>query len=145
MQSKKEKTGCQKKKQETKLKAKESLGLSGWRVKAGPRNRPTQKEREGARSNTRAVQRLVHTLYDGQRTHPSPRKQTIRVGINRDDPQVRWITNYFMKMKSVVNAQHNIRRVDNLHCGERRQASGHHEQCCFEARSWRYRGQLREL
>ena len=47
-----------------------------WRVKAGPRNRSTQKEREGARSNTRAVQRLVHTCMMGRgRTHHHGTKQ----------------------------------------------------------------------
>ena len=25
-----------------------------------------------------------------------------------------------------------VRRISNVHCGERRQASEHHEQCCFE-------------
>ena len=32
------------------------------RVRAGPRNRPTQNRRERARSNTRAVQRVVYNI-----------------------------------------------------------------------------------
>ena len=48
----------------------------GWRVRAGLRNKPTQKREGRTRRNTRTVQRLVHTLHDGQRAHPSPRHQT---------------------------------------------------------------------
>ena len=33
-----------------------------WRVRAGPRKKPTQMEREGLEART--VQRLVHTLHD---------------------------------------------------------------------------------
>ena len=54
----------------------EELAALDWRVRAGPRNKPTQRERErGARSNTRAVARLVRTLRDGKGLHPSPRCQ----------------------------------------------------------------------
>ena len=56
-----------------------------------------------ARSNTRTVRRLVHTLHDGQRVHPSPLHQQ-----KSEDPSRRPIIamdSYFMKMKSVVNAQ----------------------------------------
>ena len=56
-----------------------------------------------ARSNTRTVRRQVHTLYDGQRVHPSPLHQQ-----KSEDPSRRPIIamdSYFMKMKSVVNAQ----------------------------------------
>ena len=49
----------------------EELAAPDWRVRAGPRNKPTQRER-GARSNTRAVPRLVRTLHDGKVSHPSP-------------------------------------------------------------------------
>ena len=48
----------------------EELAAPDWRVRAGPRNTPTQRER-GARSNTRAVPRLVRTLHDGKGSHPS--------------------------------------------------------------------------
>ena len=54
----------------------EELAAPDWRVRAGPRNKPTQKGGRGARSNRRTVQRLVHTLHDGQSTHPSHRHQT---------------------------------------------------------------------
>ena len=47
----------------------EELTAPDWRVRAGPRNKPTQKD-------TRTVQRLVHTLHGGQRAHPSPHHQT---------------------------------------------------------------------
>ena len=49
----------------------EELAAPDWRVRAGPRSKPTQRER-GARSNKLAVPRLVRTLYDGKGSHPSP-------------------------------------------------------------------------
>ena len=49
----------------------EELAAPDWRVRAGPRNKPKQRER-GARSNTREVPRLVRTLHDGKGSHPSP-------------------------------------------------------------------------
>ena len=55
-------------KKEPRLTAKRSLAAPDWRVSAGPRNKPTQRER-GSRSNTRVVQRLVRTLHDGKGSH----------------------------------------------------------------------------
>ena len=49
----------------------EELAAPDWRVRAGPRNRPTQRGREEHESNTRAVPRLVRTLHDGKGSHSS--------------------------------------------------------------------------
>ena len=48
-------------------------GTADWRVRAGPKNKPTARGKGRTRSNTHAVPRLVHTLHDGQRSHSSPR------------------------------------------------------------------------
>ena len=42
------------------------LAPPDWRVRAGPRNKPTQKEREEHEATH--AQRLVQTLHDEQRT-----------------------------------------------------------------------------
>ena len=51
----------------------EELATPDGRVRAGPRNRPTQQEREEHEATRVAVQRLAHSLHDGQRSHGSPR------------------------------------------------------------------------
>ena len=53
----------------------EELAPPGWRVKAGPGNKPTQNEREEHEA-THVPFRDCCTLHDGQRTHPSPRHPT---------------------------------------------------------------------
>ena len=88
-------------------------------AREGIAQKQTDKGERRARSNTRAVQILVSTLHDGQRPHPSPRCKTKK---SEDQSQ----------MKSVANAQNKLRRIVNLHCGERRQTSEHHEQRCVE-------------
>ena len=47
----------------------EELAAPDWRARAGPRNKPTQRGERRARSNTRAVPRLVRTLHDGKGSH----------------------------------------------------------------------------
>ena len=51
----------------------EELAAPDWRLRAGPRNKPTQKERKEHEATH--VQILVYTLHDGQRAHPSPHQQ----------------------------------------------------------------------
>ena len=46
----------------------EELAAPDWRVKAGPRSKPTKREREEHEG-------LVRTLHDGKGSHPSPRCQ----------------------------------------------------------------------
>ena len=40
---------------------------------------PSRRREKGARSNSHAVQRLVHTLHDGQRTKPPPHHEKLDV------------------------------------------------------------------
>ena len=83
----------------------------GNHKKRGPRlaresRLSTQTNAEGevrTRIKTRAVQRLVHALHDGQRTQPSPVTKQ-----NNEDRSIRLtiaMEYYLMKMKSLVNAQ----------------------------------------
>ena len=58
----------------------EELAAPDWRVRAGPRNKPTEGGERRVPSNTRTVQRLVCTLHDGMRPHPSPRGKTKQRG-----------------------------------------------------------------
>ena len=43
-----------------------------WRVRAGPRNKPTDREREEHEATHMPFPRLVHTRHDGQRSYSSP-------------------------------------------------------------------------
>ena len=112
------------------LDGEEELTPPDRRMRAGPSNKPTQKEREEeerrsrnsrlesanrpqkqtdckrkgrTRSNTCTVQRLVHTLQDWQRAHPSPRHQQKSEDQSRRPTIV--MDYYFIKMKLVVNTQ----------------------------------------
>ena len=49
----------------------EGEGTADWTVRAGPRNKPTSREREEHEA-TRAVLRFVRALPDGQRSYSSP-------------------------------------------------------------------------
>ena len=83
---------------------KEELAPPDCRVRAGPRQ--TDAEREGrARSNTRTVQRLVHILYDGQRTHPVTTSPNKRVRIIREGHTCDGLPLHVADVKAVVNAQ----------------------------------------
>ena len=57
------------------------------RVRAGPRNRPTQNRREEHEATHVPFRDWCTTLYDGHTITTSPNK---RVKINREDPQFRW-------------------------------------------------------
>ena len=58
----------------------EELAAQDWRVRAGHRNKPTQKEREEHEANTRTILRLVCTWHHGKRPHSSPRHKTKKRG-----------------------------------------------------------------
>ena len=47
----------------------EKLAARDWRVRAGPRNKPTSRDRE--EHEARHVPRLVRALHDGKRSYPS--------------------------------------------------------------------------
>ena len=90
-------------KKEMKSKVQGELTSSDWRVRGGPRNRPTRKEMEEHEATHRPFRAFVYTVLNGQRTHPSPRHQA------EEGPQSRRpataMNSYFMEMKSVVSAQ----------------------------------------
>ena len=52
-----------------------------WRVRAGPRNRPTQNCREEDEATHVPFRDWCTTLYDGHRTHPPLRHQTNECGL----------------------------------------------------------------
>ena len=66
------------------------LASPDWRVRAGPRNRPTQNFREEHEATHVPFRDWCATLYGGHRTHPPPRHQIKGVRINRADPQCQW-------------------------------------------------------
>ena len=106
------------------------LAPPDWRVRAGPRKTPAHEGEGTTRSNARADQRQVHTLHDGQRTHPPPRHQTedrgsIEKAYNCDEPLLN-------EHELCGGRSNNIIRISNMYCSERRQASEHHEQCRVE-------------
>ena len=111
------------------------LAPPDWRMRVGYRNRPMQEERGRPRSNARAVQRLVHTLLWCAEDAPITISQK-KARINREDRQLRWTTTSY-KLNRLCGCSNNLRRISSVHCGERRQASEHHEQCRMEERRGR--------
>ena len=105
----------------------EELVAPDWRVRAVSRN-------------TRTVHRLVCT-YDGKRPHTSPRHKTKKRG------SVEWAHHghgiLLHENEVCCECSNNLRGIDNLHCGERRQASEHHEQLCGDKGSRENLGQSR--
>ena len=95
--------------------------LSDWRAKAGLRKRQRERIFHEARSNTRAVQTLVHPLYDGQKTHPSPRHQTKERGSIEKTRSCDGVP--LNEHEFGGECPNNIRGTSNKHSGERRQAS----------------------
>ena len=69
----------------------EELAAPDWRVRAGPQAQTETKGERRARSNTRAVPRLVRTLHDGKGVAPITMLQSRRVKISQDGPLSPWI------------------------------------------------------
>ena len=61
------------------MKEKEKRGTADWRVRTGPRNKPTAREREN--EATHMPFRDWCTLHDGQRSHSSPRVEVWECGL----------------------------------------------------------------
>ena len=107
----------------------EDLAAPDWRVK-GPENKPTQKEREECEATHVPLRdRCLHCIMGRGRSHHHVTKQRSEDQARRPTIAMNY---YFMKMKSVVNAQNNDRIIRNLYRRERRQTSEHHDQCCVE-------------
>ena len=97
----------------------EELATPDWRVRTGPRNRPTQKEREGHEATHVPFRDwCTHCMMGRGRTHH-------HVTMQRSEEETRRPTiamdYYFMRVHPAANSPNNIRRSNNLHCGKRRQ------------------------
>ena len=68
----------------------EGLAAPDWRVRAGPRNKPTQREREEHEA-TRVPFRDWCTLHDGKGSHPSSNCKAERVKMSPGGPSLPWI------------------------------------------------------
>ena len=114
----------------------EELAPPDWRVRAEPRNKPTPKEREEHEATlVPFTDWCVHCMMARGRTHHHVTKLK-SVWISREDPLFA-MDCYFMGMKSVVNGSKDVKRISNLHRGERRQTSEHDAQCYVVKRSGR--------
>ena len=100
------------------------------RVRAVPRNKPTQQERE-ERVATHVPFRdwCTHCTMDRGRTNDLVSKQKSEDQSRRPTIAMEY---YFMKMKSVVNAQTISEESVTCIAVERRRTSQRHEQCCVE-------------
>ena len=80
----------------------EELAAPDWRVRAGPRNKPTQKEREEHEATHVPFRDwCAHCMMGRGRTHHHVAKQKSEDQSRRPIIAVNY---YFMKMKSVPNA-----------------------------------------
>ena len=98
-------------------------------MKEAQKSTDTEGERKG-RSDTRTAQRLVCTLHDGKRPHPSPRGKTKKQGSVKKAHHRHGLLLH--EIEVCTECPNDLRRIDNLHCGEGRQTSEHHEQRCVE-------------
>ena len=112
---KEEKSECPMK-EETKLTAKKKRRRQTGRVRGQKQTDTEGKKR--ARSNTRTVQSLVHTLHDGQRAHPPPHQQTTE---RRSVEVIHQCHALLLHENEVYECSNNVRRNSHLHCGDRRQ------------------------
>ena len=113
------------------------LAQPDWRIRAG-KSKQTDAERDGKTTKQRTCHsetgaQIVWWAEDAPITI-SPQKKRAR--INREDRQLRWISNSY-KLNRLCGCSNNLRRISSVHCGERRQASEHHEQCRMEERRGR--------
>ena len=84
-----DKAECQRKK-ETTLMVKKNWHRPTWRVRAGPRNTPTQKDREEHEAtNARTVSEIGAILHDGQRAYSITTSTNKKARISREDPPLR--------------------------------------------------------
>ena len=142
----------------------EELAAPDWRVRAGPRNKPIQKARQEHEA-TRVPLRdwCTHCMMGRRRTHHQAVAEVKHVNpalVAETDEQGFGRTHQTKERGSVEKTHHcdglvlheqevcceisnNVRRISNLHRGERRPTSEHHELCCVEKRRPKNRGHLR--
>ena len=108
----------------------EKFAAPDWRVRAGPSNKPTQKEgREHEATHVPFRDWCTHCMMGRGRTH---HHITIQKCVDQSRRPTVAKDHYFMKMKMVVSAQTLSDEAVTLHCGECRQTPEHHEQRCVE-------------
>ena len=101
-----------------------------WRVRAGPRSKPTQREREEHEATHVPFRDwCAYCMMGRGRTHHHVTKQKSEDQSRRPIIAMDY---FFMRMESSPSV-----RTNNVHCGERRQISKHHEQRSAEERSRR--------
>ena len=104
-------------------------GTGDWRVRAGPRNKPTARERE-EHEVTHILFRdwCTHCMMGRGRTHHHVSKQG-------SEDLSRRPTRAMDHEKFNCELSDDSRRVSDVHCGEGGQTSEHHEQCSSEERN----------
>ena len=113
----------------------EELAAPDWRVRAGPRSKPTQRERvEHEATHVPFRDWCAHCMMGRGRTHHHVAKQKSEDQSRRPIIAMDY---FFMRMECSPKCPGNLRGIKNLHCSERRQTSEHHEQRCAEERSRR--------
>ena len=110
----------------------EELAAPDWRVRAGPRNKPTQREREEHEATHVPFRDwCAHCMMGRGRTHHHVAKQ------KSEDQSRRPIIamDYLLHENGICpECPSDLGRINNLRCGEGRQTSKHHEQCGTEER-----------
>ena len=96
-------TKCQSKRQGDGVDGEKELAIPDWRVRAGPRNRPTQKQREEHEATHMPFRDCcTHFMMDSGRTHHHATKQ-------RSEDETRRPTfamnHHFMRMQPAVNSR----------------------------------------
>ena len=113
----------------------EEVAAPDWRVKAGPRSKPTQREKEEHEATHVPFRDwCAHCMMARGRTHHHIVKQKCEDQSRRPIIAMDY---FFMRMESFPECPCNLRGINNLHCSEGRQISERHEQCCAEERSRR--------
>ena len=108
----------------------EELAAPDWRVRAGPRNKPTQREREEHEATHVPFRDCcAHFMMGRGRTHHHVAKQKSEDQSRRPIIAMDY---YFMKMQSVANAQTISEESITCIAVKFDMHQKHHEQCCVE-------------
>ena len=129
---KKDEMNCQMK-LEDRIDCAEELAAPDWRVRARPRNKPTQKVREEHEATHVPFRDwYAHCMMERGRTHHHVAKQKKRGSVEKAHHRRELLLH---ENEVFSECSHSFRRIDNLHRGEGRQTSEHDEQRCVEKRS----------
>ena len=99
-------------------------------MRAGPKNKPTHKEREDHEAtHVQFRDWCTHCMMGRGRTHHHVTKQRSKDQSRRPTIAMDY---YFMNSEVFCECSNNVRTISNLHRRQRGPTSEHHEQCCFE-------------